>query len=140
MKQKKEYLSKETLFRAVEMFQQCYSDKECELPPVLVKIVTTALDIMKQFIELTPSELVTDIEDSSVVVSLRKDSASDKLVHVLESHWLYNQENGEVRCKNCNALVGVTFADMSNKIVEEENKFCYNCGARMTKLVVSKED
>lgn len=56
MKQSKEYLSKETLIKAVETFQQCYAEHEAELTPITVKMAVTALGMMKQFIEITPGE------------------------------------------------------------------------------------
>lgn len=62
MKQSKEYLSKETLLKAVETLQQCYSEHEAELTPMTIKMAVTALDMMKQFIEITPGEYVEEVE------------------------------------------------------------------------------
>lgn len=62
MKQSKEYLSKETLIKAVEMFQQCYSEHEADLTPMTIKMAVTALGMVKQFIEITPGEYVEEVE------------------------------------------------------------------------------
>ena len=61
MKQSKEYLSKETLLKGIETIQQCYSDHEADLSPMMVKMAVTALNMMKEFVNITPGEDVIPI-------------------------------------------------------------------------------
>ena len=61
MKQKKEYLSKETLLKGIETIQQCYSEHEADLSPMMVKMAVTALNMMKEFVNVTPGEDVIPV-------------------------------------------------------------------------------
>lgn len=46
---------------------------------------------------------------------------------MMHGRWLH-KDNGEVRCSNCNALLGVG-ANLSE--IVEDVFYCYNCGAKM---------
>jgi len=62
MKQSKEYLSKETLLKGIELSQQVYNEHESELTPLLVKMAVTALETIKEFVNMTPAEYVQEVD------------------------------------------------------------------------------
>lgn len=64
-------------------------------------------------------------------VALQKAIEAGELTYVVHSHWLWNKFSGEVRCKNCRALGGVCYSELSLNSLVTEHKYCYNCGATM---------
>lgn len=64
-------------------------------------------------------------------VSLQKNIDSGKLVQLTTAHWHWNKFSGEVRCSNCNAVVGVCFSETSLMELKNDQHYCYNCGAMM---------
>lgn len=64
-------------------------------------------------------------------VALQKEIEAGKLTYVVHSHWLWNKFSGEVRCKNCKALVGTCFSEATFIQLKDEQHYCYNCGSKM---------
>lgn len=67
-------------------------------------------------------------------VALQKEIEAGNLTYIVHSHWMWNKYNGEVRCKNCKALIGVCFSETSLNELKNEQHYCYNCGAKMVEV------
>lgn len=73
-------------------------------------------------------------------VSLQQEIEAGLLVRPTYGHWLWNKFSGEVRCKNCKALVGVCFSELSLNMLVKDNNYCYNCGAKMQDRINTVRD
>lgn len=54
---------------------------------------------------------------------------------VKHGHWIYNKENGEVKCSRCRAEVAVTMCATDLEEILADENYCFKCGAKMDEVI-----